>query len=255
MKKSIASSDSRKFPFSDAELARRLRNAVASYWQGRLSQARNQTRKGVRDAGTRGEVTGGHQLDAFGQILVELAQKAGFSYAEISFLPPLAVPGWYRPQKKWDFAVCRNGRLIAVAELKSQSGSFGNNCNNRTEEVIGLARDFWVAYREKTFGLVSQPWLGYFFLLEDSERSRSPVKLHPSSIPPLEKFTATSYQDRYRILCETLMLERDFSATSLVLSRRPDKSAKIEISEPEPGLSFAAFCKSLYSHLVSHADG
>lgn len=250
----VAMTDSRTFPFSEKELEDRLKQAVAAYWRGRLAQARKQKRSGVRDAGTRGEVTGGHQLDAFGAILVELAHKAGFKQSEVSFLPPLAVPGWYRPQKKWDFAVCRNGRLVAVAELKSQSGSFGNNCNNRTEEVIGLAHDFWVAYREKTFGLVPQPWLGYFFLLEDSERSRTPVKLHPSAIPPLEKFADTSYQDRYRILCETLMLERDFSATSLVLSQRPVRLSDASFSEPEPGLSFASFCKSLYAHLVAHAS-
>ena len=41
-----------------------------------------------------------------------------------------------------------DGRLLAVIELKSQVGpSFGNNFNNRTEEAIGSAVDFWTAYR------------------------------------------------------------------------------------------------------------
>lgn len=39
----------------------------------------------------------------------------------------------------------RNGVLLAAIELKSQSESFGNNFNNRSEEVIGSARDFWLA--------------------------------------------------------------------------------------------------------------
>lgn len=241
------------FPFSDDEFRACVARAVKAYWSGRRKQARRQTSKGVRDAGTRGEVTGGHQLDAFGNILVDLARRAGFAEEEIAFRTALAVPGWYRPQKKWDFAVCRGGRLVAVVELKSQSGSFGNNCNNRAEEVIGLARDFWVAYREKTFGLVPAPWLGYFFLLEDSPKSSAPVKLHPSTLKPLSKFEGTSYQDRYRILCETLLLERDFSATSLILSRRPAGRSSASFSEPAPALSFVAFCKSLYAHLVAHA--
>lgn len=42
--------------------------------------------------------------------------------------------------------------MIAAVELKSQVGpSFGNNCNNRTEEAIGTAHDFWTAYREGAF--------------------------------------------------------------------------------------------------------
>ena len=237
------------FPYTTEQFQRKLKKAVAAYWKGRAIQSQRQQQSGVADAGTRGEVTGGHQLDAFGAILIDLAKHAGYKTSEISFLPPLPVPGYYRPQKKWDFAVCRNGRLIAVAELKSQSGSFGNNCNNRTEEVIGLARDFWVAYREKVFGIVPSPWLGYFFLLEDTKKSRTPVKLHPSRLEPLEKFRGTSYQDRYRILCETLMLERDFSATSLMLSKRSDSS----VAEPFPDLSFLAFCKSLFAHLLAHA--
>ncbi len=241
------------FPFSEDEFRKYVLKAVKSYWSGRREQARKQTLSGARDAGTRGEVTGGHQLDAFGNILVNLAKSAGFAEEEIAFSTALAVPGWYRPQKKWDFAVCREGRLVAVVELKSQSGSFGNNCNNRTEEVIGLARDFWVAYREKTFGLVPAPWLGYFFLLEDSPKSNAPVKFHPSVLKPLPKFEGTSYQDRYRILCETLLLERDFSATSLILSRRPTNGSGVSFSEPTPALSFIAFCKSLYAHLVAYA--
>ena len=241
------------FPYTTKQFQKLLLDAVAAYWEGRAQQSGKQRKRGVADAGTRGEVTGGHQLDAFGEILTDLAKRAGYLDSEISFLPPLPVPGYYRPQKKWDFAVCRSGRLIAVAELKSQSGSFGNNCNNRTEEVIGLARDFWVAYREKVFGMVPAPWLGYFFLLEDSEKSRTPVRLHPSCLEPLEKFKHTSYQDRYRILCETLILERDFSATALVLSNRPSNKSRISVSEPFPALSFMAFCKSLYAHLLAHA--
>ena len=103
---------------------------------------------------TRGEVTGGKQLDAFADILSNLAKYAGYKDGEIYTHTPLPLPGYYRPQKNWDLAICRNGRIIAAIELKSQSGSFGNNFNNRAEEVIGLARDFQTAYREKAFGLL-----------------------------------------------------------------------------------------------------
>lgn len=194
-------------------------------------------------------MTGGKQLDAFGILLEDIAKAAGYRDDEIFFRTALPVPGYYRPQKRWDFAVCRDGRLIAAAEFKSQSGSFGNNFNNRTEEVLGLARDFWVAYREKAFGLVSQPWLGYLFLLEESGQSERPVGLYPSLLPPLGKFSGTSYRDRYRILCETLLLERDFTAAALLVSRRPDSREPVAYAEPHPGLAVGVFVRSLFAHL------
>lgn len=243
------------FPFSEREFRERIRQAVAFYWSSRLGQASRQKSRGRRDAGTRGEVTGGKQLDAFGILLEDIAKAAGFRDGEIFFRTALPVPGYYRPQKRWDFAVCREGRLVAAAEFKSQSGSFGNNFNNRTEEVLGLARDFWVAYREKAFGLVPQPWLGYLFLLEESGQSERPVGLFPSPLPPLGKFAGTSYRDRYRILCETLLLERDFTAAALMVSHRPEPGEPVAFAEPHPTLSAMAFCRSLFTHLSAAAHG
>ena len=237
------------FPFSLKQFQEKMCNAVNDYWNGRLQQAKSQVKRGMRDTGTRSEVTGGHQLDGIGKLLYEIAVAAGFSSENIYFNAPLPLPGYYRPQKKWDFAVCRNGKLIAAVELKSQCGSFGNNFNNRAEEAIGLAHDFWVAYREKAFGVIPCPWLVFFFLLEETEESQLPVKLHSSPIKPLAKFENTSYQTRYQILCETLVLERDFTMTSLVLSHRPMPKEHAKYSEPIDALSFVNFCKSFYSHL------
>ena len=243
----------RTFPFTVRNFNAKILDAVRHYWKVRLKQEDQQRQRGNPDAGTRGQVTGGKQLDAFGRLLEHLAKSAGFRRDEIFVQTPLPVPGYYRPQKKWDFAVCRNGRLIAVAEFKSQVGSIGNNFNNRAEEVIGLARDFWVSYREKVFGLSAQPWLGYLFLLEESETTSHFVRLHPSNIPPLEKFKQTSYRDRYKILCETLLLERDFSATALLASRRPETACPVTYDEPFPELSVYSFCHSLFAHLVASA--
>lgn len=242
-----------RFPFAKQQFNDKLQHAVEFCWNARLGQARRQKRQGRQDAGTRGEVTGGKQLDAFGILLEELAKAAGYRDDEIFFRAALPIPGYYRPQKKWDFAVCRAGRLVAAAEFKSQSGSFGNNFNNRTEEVLGLARDFWVAYREKVFGLVPQPWLGYLFLLEESGKSERPVGLFPSCLPPLEKFSGTSYRDRYRLLCEALLLERDFTAAALLVARRPEPREPVAFAEPHPGLSVLAFCRSLFAHLSAAA--
>ena len=243
------------FPYSDEQFQTVIQEAVEHYWSVRLGQAKRQRRRGRRDTGTRGEVTGGKQFDAFSSLLQRLANKAGFSDNELFFGGnELPVPGYYRPQKKWDFAVVRDCRLVAAAEFKSQIGSLGNNCNNRIEEVIGLARDFWVSYREKVFGLVPKPWLGYLFLLEESADSEHPVGLIPSPLAPLGKFDRASYRDRYRILCETLVLERDFSATALLSSPRPENAEATSFSNPLPEWSALAFCRSFFAHLVVAAN-
>ena len=242
------------FPYSDRTFKQLLSAAVSDYWHRRIGQAESQAQRGIHDAGTRGEVTGGRQLDAFADILSDLAKHAGYRDNEVFTHTPLPLPGYYRPQKTWDLAIFRNGRIIAAIELKSQSGSFGNNFNNRAEEVIGLARDFQTAYREKAFGLSPYPWLGYFFLLEDTEPSRKTVKLAPSPLPPMRKFNNTSYQDRYRLLCEALILERDFSATSLLLARKPSETAGALYSEPRPDLSFSTFCKSFFTHILAQSN-
>lgn len=235
------------FPWTPFEFDALLRKAVGAYWRGRNQQARRQREMGKNDAGSRGEVTGGQHLNALAHLLTAVIQEAGCLEGTVYFSKPLVLPGYYRSQKKWDIVVADGGRLRAAIELKSQSGSFGNNLNNRAEEVLGLAKDFWTAYREKAFGVHPQPWLGYFFLLEDAPGSRSPVAVTPSSFPAASVFKDTSYLDRYRILCERLVLERDYTATALLTSPRGATDGRYD--EPSPDLSVYRFATSLYHHL------
>jgi hypothetical protein len=89
----------------------------------------------------------------------------------------LTLPGFFRPTKSWDVLVTNKGRLVAAVELKSQVGSFGNNLNNRTEEAIGTAVDLWTAHRDGAFGKdAPPPFVGWLMLIEDSAKSRTPVR-------------------------------------------------------------------------------
>jgi type II restriction enzyme len=239
------------FPWTEAEFEALLRKAVTAYWRGRSAQAKKQVKSGQKDAGTRGEVTGGQHLNAFANLLIQVVKACGCPDFEIHFVKPLVLPGYYRAQKKWDIVITKADKLIAAIELKSQSGSFGNNLNNRSEEVLGLSRDFWTAYRERAFGISPQPWLGYFFLLEDAPKSRSVVKLSASRFPAFSVFEKTSNLDRYRILCERLMLERDYSCTALLAS--PKKALDGAHLHPSPDLSLYRFSKSLFQHLRANA--
>lgn len=113
------------------------------------------------------------------------------------------------------------------------------------EEVVGVSRDFWLAYRERAFGVSESPWLGYFFFLEDSGSSTRPVSLQKGPFAPMAVFEGSSYLRRYEILCERLMLERDYSATALLVS---DKDGRA-IRDGGPNVAAYSFFRSLYAHL------
>ena len=235
------------FPYDEEEIRAKIAKAAAFYWKTRKGQARKQKESGTRDAGTRGQVTGGKHLDGFAKLVKEIGVKAGCSESDIYFNTSIPLPGYYRPQKNWDIVFLHDGKLLAAIELKSQSGSFGNNFNNRSEEVVGVSRDFWTAYREKAFGTGEAPWLGYFFFLEDSVVSSRPVALTKSPLPPFPIFQGSSYLRRYEILCERLMLERDYTATALVFSEKGSE----RVRDGGPNVTAYAFFKSLYLHLAS----
>jgi hypothetical protein len=210
--------------------------AVRSSWAVRESQAAKQLTKGRPDAGLRGTATGGGHLDAIAQLLEDIFVEGGFPRTAVRRRTSIELPGYYRPTKKWDLVVIDKNRLVAALEFKSQVGpSFGNNFNNRTEEALGNAVDVWRAYEEGTFGQI-RPWLGYLFLLEECERSTTPVRLATSLFPVDPIFENTSYKDRYRILCQRLIRERLYDAACFVTS---SKDPAVPIHEPDPELGFA----------------
>jgi hypothetical protein len=231
-----------------AEIKRLARDAISHFWQTRGKQQSTQNARGSADQGARGAVTGGAQMNGLIAALSKLVRSAGISDASIFTKRNVDLPGYFRPTKKWDILVVVDGNLLAVIEAKSQVGSFGNNFNNRTEEAIGSATDLWTAYREGGFGHSPRPWLGYLFLLEDCQASRSPVDVTESHFPVLREFHGASYQRRYEILLRKLVLERHYDAAAFLIS---DKTTghKGEHQEPSDDLRFEGFARSLVAHV------
>jgi len=118
--------------------------------------------------------------------------------------------------------VMHRGELVAALEFKSQVGpSFGNNFNNRSEEAIGTAHDLWTAYREGAFGEdAPRPFLGWVMLLEDCDKSNSPVKDKEPHFPVDSAFKSTSYAQRYDLLCKRLMQEGLYSSATFLVSSK-----------------------------------
>lgn len=135
--------------------------------------------------------------------------------------------------------------LVAVIEVKAHVGSFGNNFNNRVEEALGSATDFWAAYREATYKPSARPWLGYLMMLEhhpNSIRLSTPRTL--KHFPVREEFKGVSYARRYEIFCERLVRERLYDATCFLMSDPKDGLAG-KYLEPNAELSFRNFAVSL----------
>jgi hypothetical protein len=191
-------------------------------------------------------------MNGFNTLVRELLCESGLPQAQVYYEKALELPGWYRPEKKWDLLIVADGQLIAAIEFKSQVGSFGNNFNNRTEEAIGSAADLWAAYREGAFKPSARPWLGYLMLLEDAPASMRPVANREPHFAVFTEFKDASYARRYEILLTKLVRERLYDAACLLLSDAVS-GPKGGFREPSPELSFENFSASLLGHVLGAA--
>lgn len=237
--------------FIPADLDNKIRNAVDFFWSTRTGQKSKQDDSDVHDQGNRGAVTGGKQLDGFVDLISDILIMNGVPKTSIFTNSDLELPGYYRPNKKWDLLVVDKKELVIAIEFKSQVGpSFGNNFNNRTEEAMGSALDIWTAYREGVFGTQSAPWLGYFMVLEDCPKSTAPVNVRSPHFNVLNEFVNASYKDRYQIFCNKLLLERKYSAACFITTNKDSDSGYFTC--PDDKLSYYSFIKSMLGAVFAH---
>jgi hypothetical protein len=235
------------------DLDRRLRAAIKHFWNTRNDQAEKQeASSGSKDAGARSAVTGGAQMNGFIGLVRYLLCRSGLPKAQVYCEKYMELPGWYRPEKKWDLLVVSDRKLLAGIEFKSQVGSFGNNYNNRTEEAIGSAVDVWAAYREGAFKPSSRPWLGYLMLLEEAPASVHPVRAREPHFKVFPEFKEASYAKRYEILLTKLVRERLYDAACFLMSSAKDGS-KGRYTEPAAELGFQNFVAALMARAIAVA--
>ncbi|WCM93928.1 PaeR7I family type II restriction endonuclease [Acidovorax sp. NCPPB 2350] len=200
-----------------ANYREQARDAIKVFWGNRAAAAKKQAEMGNIDAGSRGAVTAGKNLDGFFDLIQSLVIANGLPHAHLHINKGLVVlPGFFRPTKQWDLLVMSERRLVAALEFKSQVGSFGNNYNNRTEEAIGTAHCLWTAYRDGALGQEPQPFLGWLMVVEDAPGSRAVVRNEQQHFPVFPEFAGTSYLQRYDLLCQKLVKEKLYTATALL---------------------------------------
>jgi hypothetical protein len=223
--------------------------ALRDYNATLREQALRQGSTGSRDAGRRSEVTGGRQMDGFIRVVRGAVCALGFPAGSVITGPRAAlhIPGYFRATKMWDLLVIHRERLLAVLETKSIASSFGNNLNNRSEEAIGVAKDFEVAFREGRLPAPTAPWCGFLFLLPELESTAAPVKAAEPHFPVCPEFKGASYARRAEELCVRLVREKLYTATCLLLARNLG-SSQVEPHYPQPDLAFEPFLRSLLAH-------
>lgn len=85
-------------------------------------------------------------------------------------------------------------------------------------------------------------------LLEDCDRSRSPIEVRQPHFPVFPEFNSASYSDRYAILVEKLLRDRLYDGECFLLSSAA--SAKNgDFIEPHPELTFAKFVTPLVAQV------
>ncbi|MBR1546813.1 MAG: hypothetical protein IJ633_08500 [Prevotella sp.] len=200
-----------KVVVNDKDYTTCVSKAVKFFWDTKKRQL-----KDSGDASNRGAVVGGKQMDGFIDLLKKVAVDAGVPANSI-ITDKNYLPGYFRSSKDWDMLIISpTEKLIAAIELKSQVGSYGNNFNNRTEEAIGSAVDLWTAFREGQFPNQQAPWVGWLMVVGRDNASERPVKNYEPHFSVRPEFDKASYLDRYRILCQKLILERHYTSTALL---------------------------------------
>lgn len=249
---------------------RRVGDAVEAFWASRSGGDVGAVQGGTRDA-----VLSGKNMDGFIELVRAVATYCGLPDGAVhTRRTQVILPGFFRATKNWDALVIHERRLLGVFEFKSQVGSFGNNFNNRSEEVIGSAADLWVAHHhgaysdgprrsrsrvsEESAALLNPsiqadprpPFLGWLMLLEDSPKSRASVKCSEPHYAVFEEFQGASYAKRYQILCERLVERQLYTAAALELS--PVDSRQHEALSPATSIRnlFAEFAGKLLAAMV-----
>jgi len=214
-----------------------VRRAIHTFWHSRSAGIVNERQGAGRNA-----VVGGKNMDGFVEIVRVVVEHCGLPASTVHIRKSKVIlPGFFRATKNWDVLVIHEGRLLGVFEFKSQVGSFGNNFNNRSEEVIGSAADLWVAHHRGAYGGMPRgknpvkepspallnpviqsdprpPFLAWLMLLEDCAASNRPVKFEEPHFPVFPEFRDASYARRHQILCERLVERQLYSAAALVLT-------------------------------------
>ena len=225
-----------------------LERALALYWETKDKQREEAERRGSTAEGTSVAVRGGGHFAPLVNLVAQFFIDAGYPPSSIGAQgATVELPGYYRPTKRWDLVIAHRGVLVAAFEMKALGGpSFGNNYNNRVEEALGSAVDLSRARVARLLGN-EQPWLGYFFIMEDHVKSRAQSTRAPRGKMFKEDpgWVGRSYQERFAQTGERLLEEKLYDAVCYVVS----SPASPEPTEPSLLIDWKHFSAAIQGRI------
>ncbi|MEZ4308966.1 MAG: PaeR7I family type II restriction endonuclease [Polyangiaceae bacterium] len=251
--------------------------AIESWWSSKRSAKVGKSQGGTRDANLHGKTMDGFAT-ALRQFLVDLGVNPGhiFSGTQLTRAPAI-LPSFFRPSKSWDLIVVGGSRfhpaegdsgepvLYAAIEFKSQDKSIGNNQNNRLEESLGNAIDFWKTYEHRGFErAMPRPWLGYLFVGNYKPTSDGvPVKIrqpHFLAMPPFRasgsdakaSFAGPSYSARYQIFLRQSVGLGLYNAGAFLVTDETMANARPNHRIPGAEFGPASLLRSLKAQILAH---
>ena len=257
-----------------------FRSAIDHWWNSKKTATSKKAQGGTRDANLHGKTMDGFAA-AIRDFLVGLGVRSEHILAggHLSTTPSI-LPSYFRPSKNWDLIVLSNSRfhstkadpsgpvLYAAVEFKSQDKSIGNNQNNRLEESIGNAHDFWTTYAQSGFERQQpRPWLGYLFVGKyQPDSDGKPVKVrqpHFFAMPPfrvdgsdeMETFKGPSYAERYKIFMKQSVGARLYDAGAFIVTDESLNGKKTNHRILLPEFGPANFLRSLKAQILAHYPG
>jgi Restriction endonuclease XhoI len=255
-------------------------DAIKHWWNSKRSTAVSKKQGGTRDHNLHGKT-----MDGFAQVirdfLIEMNVKEEhiFSGGHLSTFPSV-LPSFFRPSKNWDLIVLADSRfhsadegkrepvLYAAIEFKSQDKSIGNNQNNRMEESLGNATDFWATYCNDGFlRQIPRPWLGYFFVGKyepSSDGKKVKIKQpHFEAMPHFrtegsskhEVFEGPSYAERYRIFLKQCVGSRLYDTAAFIVTDESITNANPNHRIPFGEFGPVNFLRCLKAQILAHYPG
>ncbi len=89
-------------------------------------------------------------------------------------------------------------------------------------------------------------------MLEDCDSSQEPVRVQEPHFKVFPEFINSSYSKRYELLCRKLVLERQYTNSSFITSRR-DTGLRGKYNEPAKDLLFSNLATKLAHHVAGYA--
>ncbi len=153
-----------------------------------------------RDAATRIDVDGrpvarSFPWDRLTRVITESLIEHGVDESWIQAGRRAMLPGAYGfGRSAWDLAVLKDGVPLGAIIFKAQVGSFGNNFNNRVQELTSVAFDVRRQYGSPELRDL-RPCLGLFFILAGSQVVNIPTSRQSDVYPRIGD--GLSYKQRY----------------------------------------------------------